>query len=101
MIFSIQRYLEDYFHRCGLNDTDQYAVNLATLYDRERHGKTGPVFLSAMRHLRTAFYRRNGKTQRETFEKRILSLLDAKFKKKDCSTLHKRSPQELRLRAGT
>lgn len=82
MIFSIQSYLENYFNRCGLVDPDQYAVNLAALYDRERHRKTNSAFLSTMRRMRTVFYRRNQNTQRAVFEKRILQLLDSKFKKK-------------------
>lgn len=99
MIFSIQRYLEDYFNRCGLGDPDQYAVNLARLYDRERHGKTVPAFLSGMMRIRTVFYKRNSHTQRETFERKILTLLDTKFKKKDYSSPQRQSPQELKLRA--
>jgi len=99
MIFSIQRYLEDYFNRCGLGDPDQYAVNLAKLYDRERRGKTVPTFLSAMKRIRTVFYKRNSHTQREPFERRILTLLDTKFKKKDYSSPQRQSPQELKLRA--
>ncbi len=86
MIFSIQRFLEDYFHRCGFGDTDQYAVSLATLYDGRRQVKTVPSFLSAMKQLRTAFYKRNGRLQRAAFEKRLLTLLDSEFKKK--SSLH-------------
>lgn len=82
MIFSIQRYLEDHFNRCGLDDPDQYAVNLTKLYDRERRSKSVPAFLSAMRRVRTVFYKRNVRIQRAAFERKILTLLDAKFKKK-------------------
>jgi hypothetical protein len=99
MIFEIQRFLENYFHRCGFSDTDQYAVNLATLYDRKRHVKTGPFFLAAMKQLRTTFYRKNEQIRREAFEKKILSLLDREFKKKEYSSSQKQSPQELKLRA--
>lgn len=99
MIFSIQRFLEDYFHRCGFSDTDQYAVSLATLYDRKRQSKTAPDFLSAMKQLRTAFYRRNERVQRAAFEKKILTLLDNEFKKKESSSSQRRSRPELKLRA--
>ncbi len=101
MIFSIQRYLEDYFNRCGLSDPDQYAIKLATLYDRERHDKTVDAFLSAMNRIRTVFYRRNPQAQREVFKRHVLTLLDKKFKKKDYSSSQKQSPQELKIRART
>ena len=96
MIFSIQRYLEDYFNRRGLSDPDQYAVNLAKLYDRERHGKTVHVFLSSMNRIRTVFYKRNSHTRREVLERRVLTLLDSRFKKKDYSSSQRQSPQELK-----
>lgn len=99
MIFSIQRYLEDYFNRCGFSDPDQYAVNLATFYDRERHGKTVHAFLSAMNRIRTVFYKRNTQIRREVFNQKVLTLLDSKFKKKDYSSSQRQSPQELKLRA--
>jgi hypothetical protein len=68
--------------RRGLGDPDQYAVSLARLYDRERHGKTGPAFLAAMKRVRTAFYRRNDRVDRATFEGKLLAVLDSRFKKK-------------------
>jgi hypothetical protein len=96
MIFSIQSYLEDYFDRRGLGDPDQYAVAVARLYDRERHGKAMPAFLAAMKRIRTAFYRRNDHLQRDTFERRLLAVLDGRFKKKDCSSSQTRSRKELK-----
>jgi hypothetical protein len=99
MIFSIQRFLEDYFHRCGFKDSSQYAVSVAALYDRERHRKDVPSFLAAMKRLRTTFFRRNESIQRPVFEKRILAILDTEFKKKDFVSSHKPSRQELKLRA--
>jgi hypothetical protein len=96
MIFSIQTYLEDSFNRRGLGDPDQYAVNLARVYDRERAGKSETEFLALMRRVRTAFYRRNSNLARDIFERNILALLDSKFKKKDCCTSQKRSPKELK-----
>src|SRR6266702_3126294 len=76
MIFSIQTYLEDYFNRRGLGDADQYAVALARLYDRERHAKTAPAFLAAMKRIRTVFYKRNDHIERDTFDSKMLALLD-------------------------
>ncbi len=96
MIFAIQTYLEDYFNRRGLGDSDQYAVALAKLYDRERRGKTVLEFLSAMKRIRTVFYKRNDRVQRANFDPRMLALLDSRFKKKDCCSSQRLSRQELR-----
>jgi hypothetical protein len=87
MIFSIQRDLEDYFHRCGFDDPDQYAVTLAKLYDRQRQRKTSDAFLSSMSKIRTAFFRANEANQRSALERKILGYLDGRFKKKaSCSS---------------
>jgi hypothetical protein len=99
MIYSIQTYLENYFNRCGLADPDQYAVNLAKLYDTQRNGKTVLAFLSAMNRIRTVFYKQNERIRRLAFERRILTLLDSKFKKKESSSFQRPSPKELRPRA--
>lgn len=99
MIYSIQTFLEDYFNRLGLVDVDKYAVGLARLYDRQRHGKTQPAFLSSMKQIRTGFYKQNENTQRSAFERKILTLLDGKFKKKEFCSSQRPSPKELRLPA--
>jgi len=99
VIFSIQSYLEDYFNRSGLPDSDRYAVSLAALYDRERHRGTAGKFLSAMRRMRTVFYKRNSTVSRAKFEKKILQALDTKFKKKDFIPSLRRSSKELKLQA--
>ena len=96
MIFSVQRYLEDYFNRCGLSDPDQYAISLAKLYDRERHGKPATTFLASMKRIRTVFYKTNPGRQRDGFERKLLALLDGKFKKKDYFTSRRLSPQGLK-----
>lgn len=96
MIFSIQSYLEDYFNRRGLGDSDQYAVALARLYDRERQGKTPSAFLSAMKRIRTVFYKRNDQIDRERFDPKMLALLDSRFKKKDCSSSQEQSQKRLK-----
>lgn len=98
MIFSIQRDLEDYFHRCGFGDPDQYAVSLATLYDRRRKRETTAAFLSSMSRIRTAFFRANAGARRPLLERRILSHLDAKFKKKVSCSCQRPSRKEWRLR---
>lgn len=82
MIFSIQRYLEDYIAKAGLSDPDQYAINLAQLYDSTRREKSDAMFLNAMHRVRTIFFRKNNQLQRGAFERKLLTLLDNKFKKK-------------------
>jgi len=82
MIFSIQHYLEDYFHQRNLSDVDQYAVKLANLYALRRSGKAEPDFLKAMSRLQTVFYRNNSHLNRASVERDMLLRLDRKFKKK-------------------
>jgi hypothetical protein len=48
MVFSIQRFIEDYLNKRRLNDADQYAVALANLYDDYRHGSSKDDFLQRM-----------------------------------------------------
>lgn len=96
MIFGVQRSLEDYIAQRGLNDPDQYSVMLAKLYSRERAAKSEESFLSAMRKMRTAFFRANPKIQRSPFERTVLARLDAKFKKKDSSSPLQASQQRLK-----
>ncbi|MGH9547140.1 MAG: hypothetical protein ACRD23_18185 [Terriglobales bacterium] len=99
MIFSIQTYIEDYFRNRGLDDPDQYAVGLARLYDRKRLGKSDAAFLAAMKNIRTIFYKRNDRVQRAAFDRKMLDLLDNKFKKKDYFSRQEQSQKELKPRA--
>jgi hypothetical protein len=96
MIFSIQSYLEDYFNRRGFSDADQYAVTLARLYDRERPTKGTDDFLASMKRIRTLFYKRNDQIDRTSFDRKLLALLDTKFKKKDCFSSRTQSPKRLK-----
>ena len=82
MIFSIQRYIEDYFERRGLEDRDQYAVHLANLYDRHRSTSSDADFLQRMRRVRTTFYRNNRAIDRGAFDQRLLKALDGRFARK-------------------
>lgn len=82
MIFSVQHYLEDYFHQRNLRDVDQYAVKLANLYARQREGKQATGFLKAMRRVQTVFYKNNSNIGRAPTEREILRRLDGKFQKK-------------------
>jgi hypothetical protein len=82
MIFSIQRFVEDYLERCRLSDPDQYAVSVANLYDRSRLKKKDREFLSSLHRIRTSFFRANSTLNRAQFEKELLKRLDSRFKKK-------------------
>jgi hypothetical protein len=99
MIFAVQRCLEDYFNQCGCPDPDLYALTLAELFDKERGRKSTKQFLSAMRRIRTIFYRRNNQLERDSFERKVLGLLDTRFKKKDQNSSHAASQKELKRRA--
>lgn len=83
MIFSVQRYLEDYFERLGLRDADQYAVKVANLYASLSPDSKDADALSSIHHIRTVFFRNNTHIERSEFESRILGLLKRQFKKKD------------------
>ena len=54
------------------------------------------AFLSAMKRIRTAFYKRNDHIQRDAFDRKMLTLLDSKFKKKDCSSSQRQSHKRLK-----
>jgi hypothetical protein len=82
MIFSLQRFVEDYLQHRGLRDVDQYAVKVSNLYARERRRKTNKLFLQTIRRIRTVFYRNNSQLDRPSFEKSLVSVLDNQFKKK-------------------
>src|SRR5579863_7114662 len=99
MIFAIQTYIENFFNRRGFDDPDQYSVALAKLYDLHRQSKSDLEFLGAMRRVRTVFYKRNEVTDRNAFDRRMLTLLDAKFKKKIYCSSPRQSQQGLRLSA--
>lgn len=82
MIFSIQRYVEDYAAQRNLNDVDQYAIKVANLYDAERAKFDSDIdFLKRMRRIRSSFFIGNS-LDRSEFENQLLSRLDRKFKKK-------------------
>jgi len=89
MIFSLQRYIEDYLGRRGLDDLDQYAVRLANCYDATRSELTREQFLSRMRRIRTILYKNAARpVDRGEFESQLLGRLDAQFKKKRNSPKH-------------
>jgi len=81
MIFSIQRYVEDYLSRRGIDDLDQYAVRIANLYDTSRDEVSTDDFLSRMRKLRTVLFRNNTSLHRPEFESALLARLDQMFRR--------------------
>lgn len=83
MIFSIQRYLEDYFEQRGLSNTDQYAIQIASLYDQLHVNSSEEDVLKAMHSVHTIFFRNNASLNRVQFERDLLSRLNIQFKKKD------------------
>lgn len=83
MIFEVQHFLEDYFHRRNLSDVDQYAVKLANLYARRRSTEKDSAFVTAMHRLQTVFYKNNPDADRASVERDILRRLDTKFQKKN------------------
>lgn len=82
MIFSIQRYLEDYFERRGLTDNDQYAVKLANLYATSRHSGSKRAFLRSWARVQTIFFRTNRSLARASFQGELLDALDRRFPQK-------------------
>ncbi len=88
MVFSIQRFVEDYFSRRTWEDPDQFAVTVANLYVLKRWSAGEAGFLSAIARARTVFFKRNGIRNRREFERLLLKELDRKFLKKKEQLLH-------------
>ncbi|HEX8144764.1 MAG TPA: hypothetical protein VF553_19500 [Pyrinomonadaceae bacterium] len=87
MIFSIQRYLEDYFERLGLRDVDQYAVKLANIYSSLSPTLSDEDVLRSIRRIHTVFFRNNANLDRTEFESKLLATLKRQFKKKSQSLI--------------
>jgi hypothetical protein len=82
MIFSVQRYIEDYLERRGLSDVDQYAVKIANLYVQLRPTASDANLLQAMRGARTVLFRNHADLNRKEFEASLLKALNRNFQKK-------------------
>ena len=80
MIFSLQRFLEDFFGRRRLSDPDQYAIKLANSYAGYRRGESDSDFLARLGRIRTKFYRANLGVDRRSLERDVLASLDRQFK---------------------
>jgi hypothetical protein len=81
MIFSVQRYLEDYFERRGLTDVDQYAIHVANAFERLGPRISEEATARQLRRIRTVFFRRNN-LDRDDFEVQLAATLRRKFQKK-------------------
>jgi hypothetical protein len=80
MIFSVQRFLEDYLRGRGLHDGDQYAIKIANLYTRSRRSETRLGFMKRIRRVRTTFFRNNPQIARGKLEREVLGALDREFR---------------------
>ena len=85
MIFSIQRYIEDYFQRRNLSDVDQFAVRVANSFAEWMHQPTDVQLLKAVHRIRTVFFQNNSNLNRKDFESSLIRLLRSRYKKKDQS----------------
>lgn len=85
MIFSVQRFVEDYFERRGLADVDQYAIRVANQFDRLPANASVDTIANALASIRTTFFRRNREVTRRGFEAALADVLNRRFKKKRTS----------------
>ncbi len=81
MIFSVQRFLEDHFERRGFTDVDQYAVRVASVFDRLGPRASEETLARKLGRLRTAFFRRNHDLDRKDFEARLAATLRRRFQR--------------------
>jgi hypothetical protein len=93
MIFSVQHYIEDYFHRRNLSDVDQYAVRAANCF-MNCFEETDDQLLKSLHRIRTIFFQNNSQLTRKEFEANLISMLRSHFKK-NRDPAH--SPAEWRL----
>jgi len=82
VIFSVQRFIEDYLERRRIDDVDDYAISAA--YAFERVGGTAPEqdVAQGLRRIRTSLFRRNGGLNRTDFERQLARALKRRFPKK-------------------
>lgn len=89
MLFTIQAYLEEYFNKRNIIDTDGYAVRLANMYFYYRSEINDMLFISKVGRIKTVIYLNNAIDNRKEFELSLIHRLDKKFKKKLCTnSLH-------------
>lgn len=86
MLFSVQRFLEDYFNASGLQDHDWYAAKVANIYTRLSPAVGHEELLRRIHSIGTRFYRVNSKLNRNEFEPLVLDLLSNEFPPKKVRT---------------
>lgn len=78
-VFSIQRFIEDYLVRLGLDDSDQYSVRVANLYEDRRCQFEYDEFLERVGRVRTVIFRNNPEIERGDVEGKLVKALDRRF----------------------
>jgi hypothetical protein len=82
MLFTIQSYLDDYFSRRNLIDSDGYSVKIANAYYFQRVASPSlEDFLLKFHRIKTVFYLNNGLKDRLDFEKQLINKIEGKFAK--------------------
>ena len=82
MVFSIQRFIEDYLVRLRLDGTDQYSVRVANLYEDRRCQFEYDEFLERVGRVRTVVFRNRPEIERWNVEEKLVKALDRRFKGK-------------------
>jgi hypothetical protein len=82
MIFSIQRFIEDYLQRRNLSDVDQYAIRVANSFADLMHQPKDEEIIKSVHRIRTVFFQNNSNLHRNDFEAGLVQLLRSRFKKK-------------------
>lgn len=82
MIFSVQRFVEDYLERRRLADIDDYAIGAATAFERAGAAASEDDVAQRLRRIRTALFRRNAGLNRAEFERQLARALKRRFPKK-------------------
>jgi len=85
MLFTIQTYLEEYFIKRNMVDSDGYAVRLANMYFYHRSNTEDALFNVKVGRIRTVIFLNNNIEDRKSFEKSLIRHLDKKYKKKQGS----------------
>lgn len=82
MIFSVQRFVEDYLERRRIADIDDYAIGAATAFERAGTSASEEDIAQRLRRIRTALFRRNADLNRTEFERQLARALKRRFPKK-------------------
>jgi hypothetical protein len=81
MIFSMQRFIEDYLRNRNLPDDGQYSIKASNLYAKYRRTESDKNVLARLRKIQTVVYKNNPGVDRDSTERQLLERLDTKFSK--------------------